>query len=98
VIHDQAGSSTIPSLVKITEDIPGYHSSPEDAARTAAAAGVKQLVLYHITPPIPNPLLNNMYLGDAGKYYSGPITIGEDGLLISLPANSDKISVGQLLK
>jgi ribonuclease Z len=74
VIHDQAGSSTIPSLVKITEDIPGYHSSPEDAAKTAAGAGVKQLVLYHITPPIPNPLLNNMYLGDAVKYYSGPIT------------------------
>jgi ribonuclease Z len=98
VIHDQAGSSTIPSLVKITEDIPGYHSSPEDAAKTAGAAGVKQLVLYHITPPIPHPLLNNMYLGDAGKYYSGPITIGEDGLLFSLPANSDKISVSPLLR
>jgi ribonuclease Z len=98
VIHDQAGSSTIPSLVKITEDIPGYHSSPEDAAKTAAAAGVKQLVLYHITPPIPNPLLNNMYLGDAGKYYSGPITIGEDGMLFSLPAGSGKISVSQLLR
>jgi len=98
VIHDQAGSSTIPSLVKITEDIPGYHSSPEDAAKTAAAAGVKQLVLYHITPPIPHPLLNNMYLGNAGKYYSGPITIGEDGMLFSLPAGSDKISVSQLLR
>jgi len=98
VIHDQAGSSTIPSLAKITEDIPGYHSSPEDAAKTAAAAGVKQLVLYHITPPIPNPLLNSMFLGDAGKYYSGPITIGEDGMLFSLPANSAKISVSQLLR
>ena len=98
VIHDQAGSSTIPSLVKITQDIPGYHSSPEDAAKTAAAAGVKQLVLYHITPPIPNPLMNNMYLGDAGKYYSGPITIGEDSMLFSLPAGSGKISVSQLLR
>jgi len=39
-----------------------------------------------------------MFLGDAGKYYKGPITIGEDGLLISLPANSDKISFRQLLK
>jgi len=98
VIHDQAGSSTIPSLVKITQDIPGYHSSPEGAARTATAAGVKQLVLYHITPPIPNPLLNSMFLGDAGKYYSGPITIGEDGMLFSLPAGSAKISVSQLLR
>jgi len=98
LIHDQAGLSSVPSLAKITEDIPNYHSSPEDAARTAGAAGVKQLVLYHITPPIPHPLLNNIYLGDAGKYYKGPITIGEDGMLFSLPANSGKISVGNPLK
>ena len=98
LIHDQAGLSSIPSLAKITADIPSYHSSPEGAAKTASDAGVKQLVLYHITPPIPNPLLNNMYLGDAGKYYKGPITIGEDGMLFSLPANNDKISVSNLLK
>jgi ribonuclease Z len=98
LIHDQAGFSSVPSLAKITEDIPGYHSSPEDAAKTASGAGVKQLVLYHITPPIPNPLLNNIYLGDAGKYFKGPITIGEDGMLFSLPANSGKISVSNPLK
>ena len=98
LIHDQAGLSSMPSIAKITADIPGYHSSPEDAAKTASGAGVKQLVLYHITPPIPNPLLNNMYLGDAGKYYKGPITIGEDGMLFSLPANSGKMSVSNLLK
>ncbi len=98
LIHDQAGLSSMPSIGKITADIPSYHSSPEDAAKTASGAGVKQLVLYHITPPIPNPLLNNMYLGDAGKYYKGPITIGEDGMLFSLPANSGKMSVSNLLK
>jgi len=98
IVHDLAGFSPSPSLTKIMADIPSYHTTPEDAAKTASEAGVKQLVLYHITPPIPNPLLNNMFLGDAGKYYRGPITIGEDGLLISLPANSDKISFRQLLK
>ena len=98
LLHDKAGLSSVPSLAKITADIPGYHSSPEDAAKTANEAGVKQLVLYHITPPIPNPLLNSMYLGDAGKYYNGPITIGEDGMLFSLPANSGKISVRNPLK
>jgi ribonuclease Z len=98
LIHDQAGLSSVPSLAKITDDIPGYHSSPEDAAKTASEAGVKQLVLYHITPPIPNPLLNNIYLGDAGKYYKGPITIGEDGMLFTLPVNSGKMSVSNLLK
>jgi len=97
MIHDQAGLSTNPSLAKITADIPGYHTSPEDAAKIARVAGVKHLVLYHILPPVP-PLLNNMFLGDAAKYYNGPITVGVDGLLISLPANSDKISIKQILK
>ena len=97
MIHDQAAFSSIPSLAKITADIPGYHTSPEDAARIAQAAGVKHLVLYHILPPLP-PILNNMFLGDSANYYSGPITIGEDGLLISLPANSDKTNIKQVLK
>jgi len=97
MIHDQAGYSPTPSLVKITADILGYHASPEDAARTASAANVKQLVLYHIVPPLP-PVLNGMFLGDSSKFYSGPITIGEDGMFVSLPANSDKIYFKNILK
>ena len=98
ILHDLAGYSPSPSLAKITADIPNYHTTPEEAAKIASEAGVRQLMLYHISPPIPNPLLNNVFLGDAGKYYSGPITIGEDGLLVSLPAGSDKISIKQVLK
>ena len=97
MIHGQAGLSPSPSLSKITADIPGYHTSPEDAAKIARDAGVKHLVLYHILPPVP-PVLNKMFLGDAAKYYKGPITVGVDGLLISLPSNSDKISIKRILK
>jgi ribonuclease Z len=97
MIHDQAGLSPSPSISKITADIPGYHTSPEDAARIAQRAGVERLVLYHILPPLP-AVLNTMFLGHAARYYSGPVTIAEDGMLISLPANSDKISVRQLLR
>jgi len=97
MIRAQAGSSPSPSIAKIMTDIPGYHTSPEDAAKIAGEAGARHLVLYHILPPLPQ-LLTNMFIGDAAKYYSGPITVAQDGLLISLPAASDKISVGQLLK
>jgi ribonuclease Z len=97
MIHDQSGLSPSPSIAKITADIPNYHTSPEDAAKIAGEAGVKHLVLYHILPPLP-PVLNSMFLGDAGKYYNGPITIGEDGMFVSLPAGSDKISIKQILK
>ncbi len=90
MLHDQAGLSSSPALAKITADIPGYHTSPEDAAKIAGEASVKHLVLYHILPPIP-PVFNHMFLGDAAKYYKGPITVGVDGLLISLPVNSKDI-------
>ena len=97
MIHDQAGLSPNPSLAKITADIPGYHTAPEEAAKIAREASVKHLVLYHILPPLP-PVLNHMFLGDTAKYYNGPITLAVDGMLISLPANSDKISIKQILK
>jgi ribonuclease Z len=97
MIHDQAGLSSSPSLAKITADIPGYHTSPEDAAKLARETNVKHLVLYHILPPIPS-LFNNMFLGDAAKYYKGPVTVGVDGMLISLPVNSNNISIKQILK
>jgi ribonuclease Z len=97
LINEQAALAPSPSTAKITADIPSYHASPEDAARIAGEAGVKHLVLYHILPPLP-PLLTGMFLGDSSKFYSGPITVGEDGMLIGLPANNDKIYFKNVLK
>jgi ribonuclease Z len=93
MIHEQAYLYPGPSLKEVTGVIPSYHSSPEDAAKVANEAGVDRLVLYHIIPPLPSLLLNNMFLGEAKKYYKGPITMGVDGMLFSLPANSKEISV-----
>jgi ribonuclease Z len=76
---------------KIFRDIPSYHASPEDAARAAADAGAKELVYYHIIPPLPTRVLHALWLGDARKNFSGPITIGEDGTRISLPAGGAEV-------
>ena len=97
LLHDQANLSYSPSLSKITADIPSYHTTPEEAAQIAQEAGVKRLVFYHISPPIPNPILNDVFMGDAAKFYKGPITIGIDGLLYSLPPGSDKVEEKKLL-
>jgi ribonuclease Z len=98
LMNQNASETGSPSLAKITHDIPSYHSTPEDAAKIAAGAGVKHLVYYHIVPPLPSTLLNELFLRDARKFYSGPITLGEDGLLVSLPANSNRIELKNVLK
>ena len=77
---------------KIFADILDYHASPEDAARAAQSAGADQLVMYHLVPPLPAKMLIQVFLGDAAAEFDGAITVGEDGLIISLPAGSDKIS------
>lgn len=96
IINQNAGLLGSATVAKITEDIPKYHMSPEQAAKTAAKAGVKHLTLTHIIPPLPSRLLYNVFLGDAKKIYKGKIDIGRDGMLISLPANSKSIKTKYL--
>jgi len=97
MIRDQAHVSPIPSLKKIAADIPSYHASPEDAAKIANEAAVRHLIYYHVIPPLPSPILNSLFLGDATDYYKGPITMGSDGMLFSLPSNSREIKQKKIL-
>ena len=85
------------NTAKIMGDILNYHTSPEDAARIAEKAGVRHLLLTHIIPPLPVADLKAAFLGDAKKLYRGPITVGEDGMLFSLPAGDKKIQMKWLL-
>jgi hypothetical protein len=39
-----------------------------------------------------------MFLGSAPGHFDGPITIGEDGMLISLPAGTQQIEITNLLR
>lgn len=80
------------NTAQITRDILDYHASPEDAARTAARARVRQLVLTHIVPPLPSRLFHAAFLGDAASVFSGRMTLGEDGMLFSLPPDSRAIA------
>jgi ribonuclease Z len=85
------------NTAQITRDILDYHSSPEVAADAARAAGVKALVLNHIVPPVPMAFAYPAFLGDAAQHYDGPITVGEDGMMWSLPAGSTAIETKKLL-
>lgn len=80
---------------KIFFDIIDYHASPEDAARAAEKANADRLVLYHILPPLPVRLMESFFLGDAKSEFSGPITVGQDGMIFSLPVGSEKIEMSR---
>jgi len=90
--------SKSPAAGKIMEAIVSYHSSPGDVAKIAQKSHVAKVVLYHIIPPLPSRLFESVFLGDAKQYYDGPISVGVDGMLISLPANSKNIETRYLLK
>jgi ribonuclease Z len=79
------------NLAKVLRDIRGYHTTPEDAAKAAQQSGARELVIYHLVPPLPSRLIYPMFLGDAAKNFSGPIRIAEDGLLVSLPTGSNTV-------
>lgn len=85
------------NTAQITRDIINYHSTPEQAADAAKQAGVRALVLNHLVPPLPFKFAYPAFLGDAKAHYTGPITVGEDGMLFSLPAGSTEIKEKKLL-
>jgi ribonuclease BN (tRNA processing enzyme) len=57
----------------LIEHLRTEHSSPEEVGRTAAAAGVKRVVLTHIAPGV-----GGSYLEGVKKFYDGPVMVGQD--------------------
>ncbi len=84
------------SLAQITRDILNYHTTPEEAAEVAKEAGVRELVLSHIVPSIPSRFFYPAFLGDASERFDGPIVMGEDGMMFSLPAGQTIIIQSKL--
>jgi len=79
------------NLVKIFADITDYHADPEAIAALAGRAKVRYLLLTHIVPPLPLRALEGPFLGDSRKIFDGPVRVGRDGDMISLPAGSADI-------
>lgn len=93
-----AGKETETNITAIATDIQDYHISPKEAADVAREAGVNLLVFTHILPPVPTDLLIRPFLKEAREVFSGNIYMANDGTLITLPSNSDKVSYKELLK
>ncbi len=90
MMHDAAEKNGNQIMAKITHDILDYHASPVEAAETARDAGVGHLLYYHIVPPLMFPGQDLLYLDGAQDIFPD-YTLGEDGVLFSLPAGSEEI-------
>lgn len=97
MIHDAALRGGQPNAAQLASDILTYHTFPEEVARIARDADVRHVVLHHFLPQVPMRILHSAFLGDARRIYRGPITMGVEGMLLSLPPGSPDIRLGWLL-
>ena len=77
-------------LEKVTFDILDYHATPMQAAQVAKDANVGHLLYYHIVPPMVIPGQASLYLNGAEDVFSD-YTIGQDGVMFSMPAGSKEL-------
>jgi ribonuclease Z len=66
-----------PIPLQMLQDVLDYHSSVEDAAQTAARAGVGTLMLTHYIPAMP-PGAEAEWRALAEPYFAGTIVLGDD--------------------
>jgi ribonuclease Z len=97
LLGDAFTDKKMDNLAHVMRDILTYHTTPEEAAQVANEAGAKQLIFNHIVPPMPVRFGYPAFVGDAAQFYKGPMTVGEDGMLFSLPANSSEVIKKRLM-
>jgi ribonuclease Z len=90
---DAIGQTTLASVLK---DTSRYHINPVEAARLANQAGVRELVYTHVAPPLVFGLLKTPWLRGVADVRSQGVTIGRDGMLITIPLDGGAIRFDQL--
>lgn len=83
-------------VAQLMNDIPSYHTSPVQAARLANEAGVRMLVLTHLSPPPPNRIVESIFVRGVDEERTGDWLLATDRMLITLPVGSEVIEVSEL--
>jgi ribonuclease Z len=96
IIQEEAKAAGSSQYERILGDIPTYHTSPEDAAKIANEAGVGLLVLYHLTPPPNNPIVEQIFVRGVSDIRPDGVVVARDGLLVTLPAGSKEIDTSYI--
>jgi ribonuclease Z len=96
MMGEAAAQTDRPRIAKIMHDIPSYHTSPVQAAEVANAAGVKLLVMYHLTPSPPMRIVEWAFTRGVSDVRPDGWLLGNDGLLVELPADSSDVATRML--
>ena len=98
LIRNAAKKAGRDNIAKIMLDIPDYHTTPQEAAEVAQAANAGFLLFYHVVPALPLPGLERVFLEGVGEAFDGRYKLGRDGIMISLPPQSDTIKVSNRMR
>lgn len=80
-----------PDRAQIMRDVPSYHTTPVEAAEIATEANARLLVYSHVLPPLPNKLMERIFLRGVAGARRGETLIAHDGLHLELPVGSKEI-------
>lgn len=86
---ETASELGVPVMPRIMTDVIDYHADARTLPDRAAAAGVRQLVFYHMVPVPANALAANMFLRDLPD----SIILASDLQTFDLPPESDEIII-----
>lgn len=95
-IEEAAAKAGRSRVAQIMHDIPSYHTSPVEAAEVANEAGVRLLVLYHLTPPPPLRVAEWVFTRGVTEVRPDGWMLADDGLLVELPAGTNAVETRQL--
>lgn len=99
LIHEamlERGVETIvartPNVTTLREHLYAAHTLVEDAGRIATAAGVRHLAIHHLIPSDDPTVVDKDWRAAAAATWSGPLTVGHDGLEILLASPGKDIA------
>lgn len=71
------------------KDTLDYHSSPEEAAQTAARAGLDTLIYTHYVPPMPLGGTHDDWRALGAAHFDGTIEVGDDLHTVTISVTTD---------
>jgi ribonuclease Z len=96
LIGEAAAGAGRDRVAKLMGDIPSYHTSPVQAAEAANEAGVQLLVMYHLTPPPPTWVVEQVFVRGVSDVRPSGWLLADDGMLLVLPVGSTEIEIEAL--